>query len=49
MVVLVFCRSVLAAFSWAPKETTPTTISMLMPWIPSIWVRFSPRMLGLLM
>ncbi|KAJ6912004.1 hypothetical protein NC652_022323 [Populus alba x Populus x berolinensis] len=29
-------------------EIIPTMLSMLMSWIPSIWVRFSPQMLGLL-
>jgi hypothetical protein len=29
-------------FSWALVETAPTMLSLLMPWIPSVWVRLSP-------
>ena len=36
-------------FSWALMETAPTMLSLLMLWIPSVWVRLSPQLLGLLM
>jgi hypothetical protein len=35
-------------FSWALVETTPIMLSLLMLWIPSVWVRLSSQLLGLL-
>ena len=48
-VVLNLVGSALAAILWDPAESIPTMLSLLLPWIPSIWVRFSPQMLGLLL
>ena len=49
IVVLNLVGSALAAILWDPAETIPTMLSIFLPWIPSIWVRLSPQMLGLLL
>ncbi|KAG6735332.1 hypothetical protein POTOM_062105 [Populus tomentosa] len=37
IVVLNLVGSALAAILWDPAETIPTMLSILLPWIPSIW------------
>jgi hypothetical protein len=36
-------------YSWALVATAPTMLYLLMIWIPFVWVRLSPQLLGLLM